>query len=62
MMSFDRNKAIDLLIDDDINTLVEHNEDDFIRVALKHGFTGYTIYSDEELLKELTNRDLENYV
>ena len=59
---FDRNTAIDLLIDDDMYNLVESGDSDFIRVVLKHGFTGYTIYSDEELLKELTNRDLENYV
>ena len=59
---FDRNKAIDLLIDDDMHNLVDNGDSDFIRAALKHGFTGYTIYSDEELLKELTNRDLENYV
>jgi hypothetical protein len=54
---FDRYAAIDELIANDMNTI--QNDDGFyLSSILLNGFTGYENLTDEELMQELTERDI----
>ena len=54
---FDRTKAIEELVSDDMNTVF--NEGDYYLYALlKDGFKGYDNYTDDELVQELNERDI----
>ena len=62
VMSFDpewREKAIECLVDDDLNTILTYNDDNWIlsEILIK-GFKGYVNYTDEELETELVERDI----
>ena len=53
-----RSKAIKELIEDDINSYVEHGWIDTLWFVLEQGFKGYANFTDEELEKELAERDI----
>jgi hypothetical protein len=55
---FSRDKAIQELIEDDINSYHEHGYVDTLWFILEQGFKGYANFTDEELMKELTERDI----
>ena len=59
---FDREKAIQDLVDNDIDTIIrDYNEMDDCQVLayiLEEGFKGYINYTDEALMKELLERGL----
>jgi hypothetical protein len=54
---FDRNRAIDILVDNDI-TDIENGSLDFLEAILLDGWLGYRDMSNEQLMEELNNRDL----
>ena len=57
---FDRDNAVNALIDDDLNTILSYNDDNWIlSEMLTNGFKGYSNYSDDELMQELKERGLE---
>jgi hypothetical protein len=65
VMSFDkgrRNGMIEMLVDDDINTILtakgEYNDEFFLSALLTDGFKGYENYTDDELTQEMNERDL----
>ena len=61
VMSFNpewREKAIKTLIEDDINAYVDHGWIDTLWYVLESGFKGYANFTDEELEKELIERDI----
>lgn len=61
VMSFNpewRSKAIKELIEDDINSYVEHGWIDTLWFVLEQGFKGYANFTDEELETELVERDI----
>ena len=61
VMSFNptwRDKAIDTLISDDINSYVDHGHIETMYQMLYSGFKGYENYTDEELETELVERDI----
>ena len=53
-----RSKAIKELIEDDINSYVEHGWIDTLWFVLEQGFKGYANFTDEELETELVERDI----
>ena len=55
---FDRTKAIDELINDDADIILGEG-DYFLYALLKDGFKGYANFTDEELMDELKERDME---
>ena len=59
---FDRELAIQNLVDDDINNIMrdynEMNDLSVLAFILDDGFKGYRNYTDEALMKELTERDI----
>jgi hypothetical protein len=60
-MSFNpewRSKAIKVLIEDDINSYVEHGFVDTLWFVLDNGFRGYSNFTDGELETELRERDI----
>ena len=61
VMSFNpewRSKAIKVLIEDDINSYVEHGFVDTLWFVLDNGFRGYSNFTDGELETELRERDI----
>jgi hypothetical protein len=64
VMSFNpewRDKAIDELVNNDINTIQDSSAYDdysYIDSILRCGFKGYEFMTDEELMQELTDRDI----
>ena len=61
VMSFNpewRGEAIRLLIEDDINSYVEHGYIDTLWFILERGFKGYANFTDDELHQELVERDI----
>ena len=54
---FDRDKAIETLINDDIDSFNNGFEHGLAEI-LYSGFKGYQNYTDEELMQELTERDI----
>lgn len=61
VMSFNpewRDNAIAELINDDINSIVEHGYTDTLQFILERGFKGYAHFTDNELEIELSERDI----
>ena len=57
---FDKELAIQSLVDDDLNTILSYNDDNWIlSEMLVNGFKGYSNYTDQELMQELKERGLE---
>ena len=54
---FDRFEAIDELINNDMNT-IENDDGWYLSMLLRSGHKGYENYTDEELMQELTERDI----
>ena len=62
---FDREKVIDILIDDDFADAVvaEVNDDySYLERIIRGGFIGYDNMDDEELIKECEERDISYLV
>ena len=64
-MSFNptwRDNAIETLVSDDIDTILtakgEYNDEFFLSEILTGGFKGYANHTDEELERELVDRDI----
>ena len=55
---FERDKAIEALIGDDIDSFTNGGYTDTIWYVLAEGFKGYNHFSDDELIKELQERDI----
>jgi hypothetical protein len=56
---FDRDKAIECLTDDDINTVLHDDYGpEYLHGILYSGFKGYQNYTDEQLMQEMTERDI----
>jgi hypothetical protein len=57
-----RDTMIDMLIDDDLNTIFtmkgEENDESLIAQMLYSGFKGYENYTDEQLVRELNEREI----
>jgi hypothetical protein len=57
-----RDNAIETLVSDDIDTILnakgEYNDEFFLSAILTEGFKGYNVYTDEELELELVDRDI----
>ena len=65
VMSFNpewRDNAIETLVSDDIDTILtakgEYNDEFFLSEILTGGFKGYANHTDEELERELVDRDI----
>ena len=54
---FDRDKAIDELINNDMNT-IQNDDGWYLSSLLRSGFKGYEYMTDDELMQELTERDV----
>lgn len=54
---FDREKAIEELVSDDMNT-VDVGAAYYLYNLLRDGFKGYANYTDDELVQELHERDI----
>ena len=55
---WDREKAIDTLIEDDIDSIMNSHYIDTLNFILESGFKGYRNFSDDELMQELQERDI----
>ena len=59
---WDREKAIQELVDNDIDTIIrdynEMNDLSVLAYILETGFKGYNNYTDEALMRELMERDI----
>ena len=56
---FDRDKAINELVDNDLSDILQNGDDNWIlSTILLNGFKGYNNYTDEQLMQELTERDI----
>lgn len=55
---YDREKAIDTLINDDIEMITVNYYIDALNLMLESGFKGYRNMTDEELIQELNDRDI----
>ena len=55
---FKRDEVIRLLIEDDINSYVEHGHVDTLWFILERGFKGYAHFTDDELIQECNERDI----
>jgi hypothetical protein len=61
IMSFNptwRTQAIETLVNDDMDTFVSNDFDEYVKDVLKFGFQGYNNMTDEELEQELNGRDI----
>jgi hypothetical protein len=61
IMSFNptwRTQAIETLVNDDMDTFVSNDFDEYVKDVLKFGFQGYSNMTDEELEQELNGRDI----
>jgi len=55
---WDREKAIDCLIGDDVNSIIDQGYTGTLCYILAEGFKGYNNFTDEELMNELIERDI----
>ena len=55
---FKRDEVVRLLIEDDINSYVEHGYIDTLWFILERGFKGYAHFTDDELIQECEERDI----
>ena len=51
-------KAIDTLVADDYDSIINGSYGEMLESILIHGFKGYSNYTDEELMNELMERDI----
>ena len=62
MQVFNRQKAIDALVDDDLNFIMftdgQNGGVNHLRNILQFGHEGYEDYTDDELVMECLNRDM----
>jgi hypothetical protein len=56
---FDRDEAIDELINNDMNT-IQNDDGWYLSSLLRSGFRGYEFMTDNELIQELTERDISH--
>ncbi len=56
MIKLTRNYIVEAIIDDDTDTILEHNSLTYITGILEKGFKGYENYTNEELKKEYNER------
>jgi hypothetical protein len=56
---FDRDKAIDELVNNDMNT-IQNDDGWYLSSLLRSGFRGYEFMTDNELIQELTERDISH--
>ena len=56
---FNRDNVIKALIEDDINSYVEHGWVDTLWYVLEQGFKGYANFNDGELMQELMEREIK---
>jgi hypothetical protein len=59
---FKRDEVIRQLIEDDINSYVEHGYIDTLWFILERGFKGYAHFTDDELIEECNERDISYLV
>jgi len=57
---FDREKAIQELVDNDFEYIMSGDGDDILESCLTIGFKGYRAMTDEELIMELEQRDISS--
>jgi hypothetical protein len=57
---FNRDDAIECLINDDIDSIVNGGYCDGMLMLLAEGFKGYNNFTDDELAQELNERDITN--
>jgi hypothetical protein len=57
---FNRDDAIECLINDDIDSIVNGGYCDTLLMLLAEGFKGYNNFTDDELAQELNERDITN--
>ena len=55
---FDREKVIEILIDDDFDAIVTCHSWDYLYDILNNGHLGYSNMMDHELIKECEERDI----
>ncbi len=59
MQVFNREKAIESLVDNDFDCIENTaNGPEFLYSILRHGFQGYDTFTDDELVMECLNRDM----
>ena len=59
MQVFNRQKAIESLIDSDVEYVLNTGSGlEWLQSTLRHGFQGYDNYTDHELVQECLERDL----
>jgi hypothetical protein len=60
MMRFNRELAINELIDSDVNYINSTDDGalEYLRSILGNGFTGYYLWEDNDLIQECANRDI----
>ncbi len=56
-MMFDRDNAVDELINNDMNT-IQNDDGWYLSSLLRSGFKGYEFMTDKELMQELQERDI----
>ena len=59
---FDREKVIEILIDDDFDAIINCGSYDYLCDILRSGHLGYDHMLDEELIKECEERDISYLV
>ena len=59
---FNRDEVIKVLIEDDLNSYIEHGWVDTLWFVLQSGFKGYDNFTDDELIKECEERDISYLV
>ena len=55
---FDRDKVIELLIDDDFLAIIDNGDHQYLYEILHTGQLGYTHWTDDELIRECEERDI----
>lgn len=56
----DRKTLIELLIDDDLNDwFTKSDQADYLSYLLRTGFIGYNHWTDQELIDECINREIQ---
>ena len=56
---FDREKVVEAIVYHDFDSIVLNSAHDYLLGILKFGFRGFDDLSDEELIKECEDRDID---
>lgn len=59
---FDREKAIEVLIEDDMNVIIDCGHDTYLADILHNGFIGYRNLTDNQLVDECEERGISYLV